>query len=83
MLPIAIGVILILLTFFTNYSQSSISLKFYLNSFEQLTYHFGVSATKFISKDSSSPHTLTILSLGLIFIDIECHFIRKINLEES
>jgi len=83
MITIAIPIILFLISVITNYRANSISVKLYINSFDTFTYHLGVSSSKFIAKDPSNPHTLSIVSLGLVFLDLEIHFITKINLEDS
>jgi hypothetical protein len=83
MILVTIGIILFIASVISNYRANSFSVKVYFNSFEQLTYNFGVSSAKFVSKDSANPHILSIISLGLVVMDVEVHFIRKINLEEN
>lgn len=74
---------LFLISVISNYRARSLSVKLYLNNFEHLSYHLGISSSKFMSKDPANPHTLSIISIGLLIADIEFHFITKINLEET
>lgn len=81
MILFSIGILLVIFSLITNYRGSSdILIKFFFNPSPH-SYNFGVACSRFISKNPENPHSLTILSIGLLLIDIEFHFFRKINLD--
>lgn len=78
MIILYIFALLIILSLLSGYiGSSSINLRVYLNKLTRLNYHFGVSSKEFNSKDGS--HSLYILSIGLVFIEIDIEFIKMNN----
>lgn len=85
MILIYLTIILIIINSINNIKADAILFKIYTNNPFTLheSFRLGVSSSKFISRDSLNPHTLSILSLNLLFFDIEVHFIQKINLDKT
>lgn len=75
MIIVISGLLLIISVLVGIIGASSISFRFYLNTLSYFTYRFGLSYRQYKAKDDSQK-TLSVLSIGLFFFDIEIDFIK-------